>query len=431
MLVGAALASALGMALAVSAQAETLQQAVDMAVKTNPDVQTVAADRRAVNQEREQAKGLFLPSIDLQGSVGFERTKSSSTGNNYKDRWPNQISLTLTQMLFDGFAARSELERQTARLSSAAARVRENAEFVGLGAVQAFLEVQRQTELVRLGEQLVQFHRVTLDQMEQRARAGRGRAADVQQAAARLGLAEATLAATRGDLRNAQASYIRIVGDAPGSLEKVARPVAAFPGNLAEALRAGIEENPVLRIAKADVDVAGAEARAADAPFYPRFDFEVSGTKGVNLNGVRGANNQVSALVVARYNLYRGGIDTAAKREGLERLSEARASLAKDQRRIQEDVRTSWNAVQTVRDRLGPLRQHADRTRQVRDAYRQQFDIAARTLLDVLDAENELFNANSAVVTAEYTELFGMYRVLASMGRLLSTLSVELPAEAS
>lgn len=426
----AAAVTALSLGLSGGASAASLEDAVQAAVRTNPEVIEVATDRRAVDQERRQAFGLFLPSLDFSAQTGLERTLSSSTGGKHSNKWRNQATMTLTQLLFDGFASYSELQRQRARVGSAAERVRETAEFVGLNAIEAYLEVLRQQELVKLSEELVGIHETTLSQMQRRAASGRGRAADVQQAAARLGLARATLSATRGALRDGQANYIRVVGDTPDGLSKPAAPSAAMPANLTEALNEAATGSPTIRIAKADVEVAQAEAKAADAPLYPRIDLRLSGTRARNLDGVRGNNDQASGLIVVQYNLYRGGIDAAARREALERASEARAVLAKTQRRVQEDVRLSWNAVQTARERLESLREHATRTEQVRNAYRQQFDIAARTLLDVLDAENELFNARSAVITAEYTELFGMYRLLASMGKLLGTLLVEVPAEA-
>ncbi len=425
-----ATAAALIVATAGAASAETLEGAVDAAVRTNPEITEVATDRRAVDQEKRQARGLFYPSVDALANWGFQRTKSPSTGGGYASEWPWLGSLTLTQMLYDGGAARSELERQSARVDSAAARVLEASEVIGLQAVEAYLDVQRQRELEKLAQGLVTVHERTLRQMEQRAQSGRGRAADVQQAGARLGLARATLASTRGALADAVANYIRVVGDTPDTLDPAPRPDYPMPSNLSQALADGVDRNPTLKISAADVQVAEAEHRAADAPFRPRLDLELNSTFARDQNGVSGDNNQMSALLVARWNLYRGGIDQAAKQEALERVSESRAVMAKNQRRIQEDIRLSWNAVETARARLAAEREHAERQEQVRDAYQRQFDIAARTLLDVLDAENELFNAQSNVTTLAYTELFGMYRVLASMGKLLETLAVDPPSEA-
>ena len=421
--------AALLVATAGAANAETLEGAVDAAVRTNPEIAEVAADRRAVNQEERQARGLFYPSVDAAASWGFERTKSPSTGG-WSSEWPYLASLTLTQMLYDGGAARSELERQGSRVDSAAARVLEASEVIGLQAVEAYLDVQRQRELETLAQDLVAIHERTLRQMEQRADSGRGRAADVQQAAARLGLARATLASTRGTLADSVANYIRVVGDTPDSLDPAPRPDYPMPANISQALADGVDRNPTLKISAADVQVAEAESRAADAPFRPEVDLELNYTMAEDQSGISGDNNNMSALLVASWNLYRGGIDTAAKQESLERVSEARAVLAKNQRRVQEDIRLAWNAVDTARARLASERERSARQLEVRDAYQRQFDIAARTLLDVLDAENELFNARSNVTTLEYTELFGMYRVLASMGKLLETLAVDPPGEA-
>src|SRR5690606_33707045 len=132
-----------------------------------------------------------------------------------KWRHRSQAALTLSQLLFDGFFADSEVERQKARVASAAYRVGETAEFVGLDAVEAYLEVLRHRERVQIAEDNVAVHRATLGRVGQRAEGGGGNIADVRQAEARLSSAESTLVQTRGDLRDAEYLFLRVVGQSP------------------------------------------------------------------------------------------------------------------------------------------------------------------------------------------------------------------------
>ena len=148
---------------AVDVAAVTLEESVEATLLTNPDVGVVEADREAIDQELRQARADYLPSIDLRGAAGPEYTDSPTTrndGDNGDDttlmRLESQI--TLSQMLFDGFATRSEVERQLSRLDSAAFRVQEAAEFIALDAIEAHLEVLRNQILVELAQENLAEH---------------------------------------------------------------------------------------------------------------------------------------------------------------------------------------------------------------------------------------------------------------------------------
>jgi adhesin transport system outer membrane protein len=187
--------------------------------------------------------------------------------------------------------------------------------------------------------------------------------------------------------------------------------------------------NPTVRIAAADVDVAKAELRGSKSGFYPEFNFELGGFAGHDVDGVEGSDVQGRAFLRMRYNLFRGGGDIAREREAFARLNETRQTLANERRLAEEDARISYIALETARRRVETLRAAVVAQRRTRDVYAQEFDIGARSLLDLLDAENELFVERSNLLTAEYTEEFAVYRVLAVTGQLLDELNIARPAE--
>jgi adhesin transport system outer membrane protein len=133
---------------------------------------------------------------------------------------------------------------------------------------------------------------------------------------------------------------------------------------------------------------------------------------------------------VLRYNLFRGGADIAREREAFLRIKEARENLRVAQRDSEREARVAYNALLTAGARLEALRAGVDAQRATRDIYAQQFDLAQRGLLDLLDAENELFIDRTNLVTATFTETFAVYRVLAVIGVMLDTLEIERPKEA-
>ena len=215
----------------------------------------------------------------------------------------------------------------------------------------------------------------------------------------------------------------------PEALEDPVVPFPAVPESQEAAAAEAIVNSPTVLIATADIDVAEAELRGSRAGNYPRFDLELGAAANDNLDGVKGGDVEAQALLVVRYNLFRGGADVAREREAFARLREAREGLRQVQRDAAEEARIAYNALQTAQARLEALRAAVEAQRATRDVYAQQFDLGQRSLLDLLDAENELFVARSNLVTAQFTEIFGVYRVLAVTGDLLMTLDIDRPKE--
>ena len=134
---------------------------------------------------------------------------------------------------------------------------------------------------------------------------------------------------------------------------------------------------------------------------------------------------------MARYNLYRGGADLARVREFKWRKAEAQEQLRVQERSVAEDVRLSWSARDTQRNAIQTLTDQVEANQNTRDVYAQQFDIGQRSLLDLLDATNELFLSKNDLITANYEEIFANYRILASQGQLVQSLGVAFPTEAT
>lgn len=430
-------AFALGLIVLASASrptaAQSLTDAVRMAIETNPEVAQASAGREVVDHELRQARGLYLPQVDLDGFIGPQWTDTASTrarGDGENLLYPNQLSIVLQQLVFDGFGTDNEVERQASRLDAAAYRVLETAELVGLDVVQSYLDVLRQIALVELANANVGVHVQTLSDVRQRQRAGRSSIADVQQASERLFVARNTLVDFETNLENARITYERLVGQPVGILTRPISIAGDVPINVEAATNDATRTNPVLLAARADLDTAAAAFRGAAAPYYPQITLESRATVGDDLSGVEGSDETYDVLLVARYNLFRGGIDAANRREQLSRVRELRSRLLALDRSVEELVRQSWNEMQSAIRRLDLLDQQVTSSEQVRRSYRQQFNIGQRTLLDLLDSETALFNARSSRTTVDHALIFARYRVIAATGNLLRAIDVNPPATA-
>ena len=216
----------------------------------------------------------------------------------------------------------------------------------------------------------------------------------------------------------------------PGELERPRTPAERLPADLDRAIGQALAEHPSVLAAQKDLESAQADREFSRSRLGPRVNLEVGVIRNHNLNGVPGLNAERSAMLRLRYNLFRGGADTARIREAEARIDEASSTLAKARTDVERDVRQAWENLKAEQRRLPQLLLYADTSAEVVEAYRAQFKLGQRSLLDVLNSESESFAARSGRASGEYAVLAGEFRVLASMGLLLYTLGVTLPQEA-
>lgn len=417
-----------GVLLSTAAQAGTLAEAVQATVTNYPEIAEASANRRAIDQELEQAHGLYYPSIDIAAGAGKEWTDTVSIDEKWLTR--TESSISLSQTLFDGGARSAEVERQGHRVDGAAYRVRERSEAIGLDVVQAYLDVLRNLEVVNLATENFEIHKRTLREIQDRVEAGQSGVGDVQQTESRVSAAEAVLIETLRQLDNSEIAYRRLVGEAPVNLELPTFTDSAVPENLEDIISVGLEGNPDVRFANADLQTSDAEIKAAEANFYPTVSLELDASADNDQDGVESHSDDFTAMVRMRYNLYRGGIDLGRHREAVERSAESKQRKMRFERLVEEEIRQSWSILARSQARAVALGDQVVANGQVAATYRQEFQIGIRDLLDMLDADNELFNSRTSLATVEYAVLFSKYRLVASMGRLNSMLGVALPEEA-
>lgn len=423
----------LSLFISAQLQAEPLKEVVENVIKTNPDVLASTKHRSSVEEEVKGARGGYLPKVDLTLGYGKERTDSSftrSAGLDNPSLTRREAELRLGQMLFDGFGVSSEVNRQKARLNSSAYLAYGTSEEISLNAVEAYIEVLRQQDLVALAKKNLENHQSTYDQIKLRSESGVGRKADLEQAQGRLSLAKSNFLAVESDLNDAETKYLYVVGTAPKNLVKPQIQASLLPKTEAEAIEIAVNNHPILKSALADVESAQAQHQAAKSLLYPRLDLELSAARNNNVSGIEGDSNSTQAMLRLRYNLFKGRSDSARVDQTSLLTQEATQISNRSRRQVEQSTKMSWNAYTTASERLAPLNEFATASEATREAYRKQFNLGQRTLLDLLDSENEYYTANTSYVTGQYTQLFASYRLLQNEGRLLESLGVPLPEEA-
>ena len=414
--------------------AMTLSEAIQNTLDNHPEIQAGVNSRLSSNEEVKVAKGGYLPTVDLLVGYGREKTDSPSTraqGDHHTESLTyRDAELRLRQMLFDGFNTPNEVARTEAVVNSRAYRVLGTSESLALRTVEVYLEVLKRRELVSLAQNNLQAHLRINDQIGLRNERGVGSAADLDQSEARRALAENNAYTEQVNLADAEASFFSAVGRMPDELEPPASLKGQLPTDLGQARQAVIDNNPFLKSAQADVQAAEKQYEIAKSPFYPRFDLELATSADDNIQGDEGHSNSWRAAVVMNYNLFNGMRDKARLQSTSYQVNESMDIRNNALRLLNENVALAWNAMENARLQTPKARDYAEYTAKVREAYQQQFGLGQRTLLDLLDSENELFTANRRYTEVRYTEEYSMYRVTAAMGELLRQQHVTVPAEA-
>ena len=413
--------------------AETLADALGRAVANLPEVRAARANQRAAEQTAAQARSAWYPTLDLALGHGRETSNNPSTRALGSDPTltRREAEISLSQLLFDGGSASGQVRRFQARAEGAGDQLAHAAETAGARVAQAYLDVIRLRELIAIAADNEQRHRETLAQVSRLADVGQGRRADAHQAEARYALAQASLTQLRGQLAQAEAAFLHLTSQPPGLLSDAGSFQALLPASLAAALALALETHPAIRAAQKELLAAQADRDSLRSRFAaPRLALEVGTSANHDLDGLRGANADRYAMLRLRYNLFRGGSDDARVREAEARIDEANANYGKARNDVERDLRQAWQGLTEDRNRLPQLQRYATASAQVVTSYRLQFSIGQRTLLDVLNAENELFAAKSSQYTGAYAVTVGELRVLAAMGRLLETLGVSVDLDA-
>lgn len=427
------IAGAVALAFSGAASAETLKEVVTLAIETNPQVLSSVKKKDASDSAIDAAKGGYYPKVDLLLGAGRERSQNPTTlatNPGWLRLARKQEGVVLNQMLWDGFGTKSEVDRRGAISVSNAHRVYGTAEEIALQAIDAYLDVLKNRELVNYARDNLAAHRKTYDQVKLRADKGVGRRADLDQIEARLALAVSNVASAESTLRDAEIAYQKVVGKAPVSLTTPAVP-QNIPRTVDEAVKTGLENHPILRSAQADIDAAQAQREIARSFNSPRLEAELSYSNNRNIDGVDGPNRDRLAMLWVKWNLFRGGFDKYRGEETAHQINEAQEIARNTHRQVEAAVRLAYNAFATARDRLPSLERYVKASDATRDSYAKQFAIGQRTLLDLLDSENEFFTARSTFINGKFIETSARYRILNAMGQLLTTLDVKPPEQAT
>lgn len=411
------------------AHGDMLTDYTQKAVLKNPEVLARWHALKAAAEEVGVARGAFLPRLDMSSASGREKLTSPPASNepaltNSFSR--SATSLTLSQMLYDGFATRDEVRRLDHAQLTRYYELLDSTEVVALETVRTYYDLLRVRKLYALTEDNFVYHRTVFEQIQNKVKAGVGRRVDLEQASGRLALSESNLVTDNANIHDVSARFQRLVGELPP--KEMARPASMakqIPANAAEAhLSSGIDFHPAILASVENVRSAQFDMDQRRAKYQPRIDFRLTQADGRNSGGIIGKNSDTAAEFVLNWNLFNGGSDRARASQYAERLNNAKDLRDKTCRDIRQTLAIAYNDVWKLTEQIRFLEQHQLAIEKARGAYQKQFDIGQRSLLDLLDTENELYQAKRAYTNAEHDLAIAYARTLAGMGKLVKTLGL-------
>ncbi len=407
------------------AQAETLTEAIAEMMQSNPEVKAQSYNRLARDQEVVQARSGWLPRLDLMLGAGYEDVQEPVEG----EFNPVEARLSLRQNIFAGMSTNNEIDRQKARVRSAAYNLRWTTENTALKGARAYLDVLRHQELNALAvENLINHQRIG-DQIQLRSQSGVGNQVDSEQVQGRLALARSNVVVTETNLIDAKSGFRAVFGRMPGDLLRPEIPAGTMPVSLEEAEAWAVESHPVLQSATADLTARYKQRDVANNGYLPIVDLELDQNWSDEVDGVDEKQQSTVAMIRLRYNLFNGLKDQGRKAETVQLIEEAREIRNNSQRQVIESINLSWMAHQSIEQRRQYILDQVDATQATAAAFTKQFDLGRRTLLDVLDTEAEAVNARRDLINIVYDGLYSQFRVLTGTGRLIPTLGLQWPEE--
>ena len=396
---------------------------VQRAVKTHPSVKATVAKKFSSEYEVDSQVAGYFPSVDLESGIGFEDSEIVNRESDTLLR--SEAKISLRQLVFDGWETSSRVSVAKANLKAATAVLGAQQQETSLQAAASYIDVFRSKKFVALAKKNLKNHKELGQRIKKRAQTGYGNKANLAQVNARIALANARLIRFQGELDTATAQYQESVNELPPS-EGMVLPV--IPDEMVQEdvdslIAIAIMNNPALEASAHRIEEKVALTDQVESEFMPKIHVNLSSSWNEDMDGTRGKNNDTMGMVNLKYNLFNGTGSLARLDKAHYELDNATELMKAYKRQVIKEVRSAYIQLQVAHARLPALESHVKMASKVLKASYKQFKLGQRSILDLLDQRNELFQAEIALLTEQTRKIYATYRLLASQGGLLSYLT--------
>lgn len=414
--------AAMAFVTAAPAQADTLREALVGAYNTNPTLESARANQRATDEGVAILRGQALPSANVT-TTHIEFIQQSANAFTAPERNLG-VNAQLLVPVYSGGAIRNGINAAKERVEAGQADLRNTESAIFSQVVAAYMDVLRTEALAALAANNVAVLSTNLDATSDRFQIGDLTITDVAQSRSRLAVAEGDLQLAEANLITAREAYIRLVGQAPGELD-APPPLPGLPDAVGKAIVTALENNPNLIAAKQRAEAAGFDTKVAGAGRLPTVGVFVNGDYSNffgTLGGPIAANfiqseQTANAGVRVTIPLFQGGLPAARQRQAGARESAALEDVIAAERQVIAETRSTYSNWLAANGVIRSAQAAVEAAELSLEGVRAENSIGNRTILDVLNAEQELVNARAQLVTARRNAYVAGFNLLALMGR--------------
>ena len=404
------------------AHAETLREALAKAYVSNPSLEASRADQRATDEDVPIARSSGLPDLSI-ASTHIEFLKRSPNSFTAPAR-ALTVGPDLTIPIYAGGAIRNSVKAAKERVAAGQAGLRGAESSIFSQVVAAYMDVLRTEALVALAQNQVDVLTVNLEATRDRFEIGDLTRTDIAQSESRLALAQSDMQNSRANLIGAREDYIRLVGNAPGNLE-APPPLPGLPATVGEAVVIALDSNPDLIAAKERAEAAGYDSEVAGSGRLPtvgafgNYDYtDYYGTLGGPIaSNFTQSEKTANVGVQITIPIFQGGAPAARQRQAFARETSALENVIATERLVIDDVRSSYSSWRASNAVIESSQAAVSAAELSLEGVKAENSIGNRSILDVLNAEQELLSARAQLVTARRNAYVAGFALLATMGR--------------
>ncbi len=397
-----------------------LYEILEIVTKTNPEILEALERYHSVKAERTIATSGYWPKLGTELSAGPEITDGLDTNDIRENHTTATATVYARQNLWSGGKTKAFVNETDARILAAAYYVADVANRIFLEAVEAYIQVLKARQLLKFSKENVLTQEQILEQVKEKTAAGFNRISDLNNSEARLALARGNYISKQQDLNQAVVQFHRQFGRLVKPEQFVMpEPKYQFPATVEEILDIALRHHPALEVAKYNIQVRKYSYEKAKADYWPTLDLELKAQHRENTNGNQGETDQASALLKLNYTFFDGGARKGEKGKNYGNLNKEYQRAYVERRNVNQTARLAWNILEAEKHKRKYLQDHVALSLKTLEAFKDEYFVGRRTLLDLLNMENEYNSAKNANAESKYTYLVAYYRISQATGLIL------------
>jgi outer membrane protein len=421
--------SMLAFMVAASARAETLDQALVDAYKQNPTLLAKQAELRATDESLAQAMSGYRPILSVDADAGRRKTDGDTSGVSRSETLnPRTAAVTVTQPVFRGGRTVAATGLANANIKAGQAELWDTEQATLLDAVTAYMDVMRDRAVVDLNLNNQRVLQRQLEATRDRFSVGELTRTDVAQSESRMERAKAGVITAQGQLATSQARFARIIGRAPSDVMEPPPALSDLPATREDAITAAKAVNPQYIAAQFRMQSAKQQVDLTRGEELPEINLQGQAASRWDSSRDGDQVDDVSVLAQLSFPFYQGGAVMARTRAAKQTASQRQLEVAAAERNVSEQAGRSFDDLQTARANIEAFNASLRAAEVALDGVRQEQEVGSRTILDVLDAEQELLDTKVSLVRAQRDQVVAAYTVLSAIGKLTAA-DLKLPVD--